>query len=64
MLGLDLSEARMALLGSSLTLGTVSFEGVRDTANARVIKQFPAISDTLSKVSIGTPIDVVLGGGN
>ncbi len=64
LLGLDLSEARMALLGSSLTLGTVSFEGVRDTANARVIKQFPAISDTLNKVSIGTPIDVVLGGGN
>jgi beta-lactam-binding protein with PASTA domain len=64
LLGLDLSEARMALLGSSLTLGTVSLEGVRDTANARVIKQFPAISDTLNKVSIGTPIDVVLGGAN
>ncbi|OYZ47698.1 MAG: serine/threonine protein kinase, partial [Sphingobacteriales bacterium 24-40-4] len=50
--------------GSSLTLGTVSFEGIQDSINAKVIKQFPAISDTLSKVSIGTPIDVVLGGGN
>ncbi len=64
LLGLNLNEARMSLLGSSLMLGLVSYEGTADTINAKVIKQFPAISDTLSKVSIGTPIDVVLGGGN
>ncbi len=61
LLGLELSEARMALLGSSLQLGQVSYEGaVLDSANAKVIRQFPAISDTLNKVSIGTQIDVVL----
>lgn len=64
LLGLNLNEARMALLGSSLTLGKVGFEGTADTINAKVIKQFPAISDTLNKVSIGTPIDVILSGGN
>lgn len=64
LLGLNLNEARMSLLGSSLMLGQVSYEGTADTINAKVIKQFPAISDSLSKVSIGTPIDVVLGGGN
>jgi beta-lactam-binding protein with PASTA domain len=64
LLGLDLNEAKMALLGSSLKLGIISFEGRADTINTIVIKQFPAISDTLSKVSIGTPIDIVLGGGN
>lgn len=64
LLGLNLREARTVLSGSSLTLGIVSFEGTRDTVNSRIIKQFPSISDTLSKVSIGTPIDVVLSGGN
>lgn len=63
LLGLNLNEARMSLLGSSLLLGQVSYEGTADTLNAKVIKQFPAISDSLNKVSIGTPIDVVLGGG-
>lgn len=64
LLGLDLSEAKMAIMGSSLKLGTVSFEGRADSINSRVIKQFPAISETLSKVSMGTPIDIILGGGN
>lgn len=64
LLGLNLSEARMSILGSSLILGNVSFEGQADSLNAKVIKQFPALSDTLSKVSIGTPIDIVLRGGN
>jgi beta-lactam-binding protein with PASTA domain len=60
LLGLSLSEARMALLGSSLILGNVTFEGSSDTVNSRIINQFPAINDTLSKVSIGTSINVVL----
>ncbi|WP_411274251.1 PASTA domain-containing protein [Daejeonella sp.] len=61
LLGLNLNEARLSLLGSSLRLGEVSFEGsVIDSAGAKIIRQFPAISDTLNKVSIGTQIDVVL----
>jgi beta-lactam-binding protein with PASTA domain len=62
LLGLDLSEAKMAILGSSLKLGIISFEGRADSINTRVIKQSPSISDTLSKVSMGTQIDIVLGG--
>lgn len=64
LLGLNLNEARMALLGSSLMLGNISFEGSTDSVNSKVVSQFPAISDTLNKVSIGTPIDIVLKGGN
>jgi hypothetical protein len=52
----------MAILGSSLKLGIISFEGRADSINTRVIKQSPSISDTLSKVSMGTQIDIVLGG--
>ena len=62
LLGLDLSEAKMAILGSSLKLGIISFEGRADSINTRVIKQSPSISDTLSKVNMGTQIDIVLGG--
>lgn len=61
LLGLELSEARLSLIGSSLVLGQVTYDGaVRDSSNAKVIRQFPAISDTLNKVSIGTQIDIVL----
>ncbi len=61
LLGLNLNEARLSLLGSSLKLGEVIFEGsVTDSTGARIIRQIPAISDTLNKVSIGTQIDVVL----
>lgn len=61
LIGLDLSEARLSLLGSSLLMGQVMYEGfVSDTSNARIIRQFPAISDTLNKISIGTQIDIVL----
>ncbi|MEJ7780617.1 MAG: PASTA domain-containing protein [Daejeonella sp.] len=61
LLGLNLNEARLSLLGSSLMLGEVIYEGgVIDSVNAKIIKQFPAISDTLNKVTIGTQIDVTL----
>lgn len=64
LLGLNLNEARLSLLGSSLILGQVTYEGiVSDTLNAKIIKQLPAISDSLIKVSIGTHIDVVLTNG-
>jgi len=61
LLGLNLNEARLSLLGSSLILGGVTFEGsVSDSLGAKIIRQFPAISDSINKVSIGTQIDVVL----
>lgn len=65
LVGLSLSEARMALLGSSLKLGSLNFQGsVKDSANARVIRQSPSPTDSLSKVSIGSTVHLVLSGGN
>lgn len=64
LLGLNLNEAKMALMGSSLSLGNVAFEGRADSVYSKVVRQYPAVSDSLSKVSIGTPIDVILSGGN
>lgn len=61
LISLSLNEVLFALKGSSLSLGSVSYLGsVTDSVNARVIKQLPAISDSLNKVSIGTRIDVIL----
>ena len=61
LLGLNLNEARLSLLGSSLHLGNISYEGtIIDTIGARIVKQDPALSDSLSKVTIGSRIDVVL----
>jgi beta-lactam-binding protein with PASTA domain len=60
--GLTLSEATFVLRnGASLNLGMVSYQGgVKDSANAVIIRQFPALSDSVTKVSIGSTIDVVL----
>lgn len=58
---LSLDEVRLVLSGSLLTLGSVKYEkSVSDSLNGKVIKQFPAISDSLKKVSIGTKIDIVI----
>lgn len=59
--GLSLDEAIFALRGSSLQLGAVSYEGnIIDSTTVKITKQFPALNDSLSKVTIGTPIDVTL----
>ncbi len=60
--GLTLSEAMFSIRGASLTLGTVNYEGVvRDSANAVIIFQVPSIvPDSVTKVSIGTRINVTL----
>ncbi|MXV16570.1 PASTA domain-containing protein [Hufsiella ginkgonis] len=59
--GLTISEALFMLKGASLDLGDRVYEGsVLDSAKAKIIKQYPAVSDSLTKVSIGTKIDVVL----
>ncbi|MEY3679283.1 MAG: hypothetical protein RI924_1424 [Bacteroidota bacterium] len=64
LLGLTLSEARMALLGASLKLGTINFQGSnRDSIQAKIIKQYPAATDSLSKVSIGSSVNIILSGG-
>ncbi|TKB97731.1 PASTA domain-containing protein [Pedobacter cryophilus] len=60
--GLTLSEAMFSIKGASLTLGTVTYEGVvRDSASAIIIMQTPTIvPDSVIKVSIGTRINLTL----
>lgn len=61
LLGLSLPEAIFSLKGSSLNPGSIYYEGtVTDTANARIIKQYPSVSDSLYKVAIGTSVDIIL----
>lgn len=61
--GLTLPEAIMALKGSSLSVGNITYEGtITDSTAARVIKQYPTV-DSLSKVSIGSKVDLILSNG-
>lgn len=61
LLGFTKDEAVFSLKGSNLKLGIITYEGnITDTANAVIIMQSPVLSDTLSKVKIGTPVDITL----
>ncbi len=61
LMGLTKDEAKFSLKGSMLTLGQITYDGqITDTANAIVIMQFPLVSDTLTKVKIGTPVNITL----
>jgi beta-lactam-binding protein with PASTA domain len=61
LIGLTKDEARFSLKGSMLTLGQVTYEGpITDSANAIIVMQNPVVSDTLSKVKIGTPVNIIL----
>lgn len=62
LIGLTKDEAVFALKnGAMLTLGTVTYEGeIIDSANAVIIKQDPFLTDSVSKVKIGTPVNITL----
>jgi beta-lactam-binding protein with PASTA domain len=61
LIGLTQDEARFSLRGSNLSLGTITYEGdITDTANAVIVMQTPTLTDSVSKVKIGTPINIVL----
>ncbi|RZL17601.1 MAG: PASTA domain-containing protein [Pedobacter sp.] len=61
LVGLTQSEAKFSLKGSMLVLGQIMYEGnITDSANAVIIRQTPIVSDTLTKVKIGTPINIIL----
>ncbi len=61
LIGLTKDEASFSLRGSLLNLGEVVYEGnVTDSANAVVITQSPILSDTLTKIKIGTPVKIIL----
>lgn len=62
LIGLTKDEAVFALKnGAMLTLGTVTYEGeITDSANAVIVKQNPVLTDSTSKVKIGTPVNITL----
>ena len=61
LIGLTKDEARFSLKGSMLQLGQVSYVGnITDSANAVVVMQVPVLSDTLSKIKSGTPVNIIL----
>ncbi|NRF38071.1 PASTA domain-containing protein [Pedobacter foliorum] len=62
LVGLTKDEAIFALRnGAMLNLGTVSYEGtITDSANAVIIKQDPFATDSVTKVKIGTPVNITL----
>lgn len=62
LIGLTKDEAVFALKnGAMLTLGTVTYEGeIIDSANAVIIRQDPFMTDSVSKVKIGTPVNITL----
>jgi beta-lactam-binding protein with PASTA domain len=62
LIGLTKDEAVFALKnGAMLTLGTVTYEGeIIDSANAVIIRQDPFLTDSVSKVKIGTPVNITL----
>lgn len=61
LIGLTTDEAKFSLRGSNLLLGTITYEGtITDTANAVIVMQTPLLTDSITKVKIGTPINIVL----
>lgn len=62
LIGLTKDEALFALRnGAMLNLGMVFWEGViTDSATAVIVKQQPSPNDSLTKVKIGTPVNITL----
>ncbi|MDN5289327.1 MAG: hypothetical protein JWR38_5601 [Mucilaginibacter sp.] len=58
---LDLDAARFAIKGSGLTIGTITYQGtITDSTNVVVVSQYPMKTDSLSKTSIGTRINITV----
>ena len=59
--GFTIDEAKFSLKGSMLNIGTITYEGpITDSATAVVILQYPLPTDSVSKVKIGTPVNLTL----
>ncbi len=60
----DLDAARFAIKGAGLTLGVVIYQGsITDSSNVVVVAQSPAPTDSVSKTSIGTRINLTVSQG-
>lgn len=65
LLNQDLDAVRFVLRNSNLGLGTITYQGaITDSSNVIVVSQSPMKSDSVSKVSIGTKINVTVSQGN
>jgi beta-lactam-binding protein with PASTA domain len=61
LVNLDLDAARFAIKGSGLTIGTITYQGtITDSTNVVVTTQYPMRTDSLSKTSIGTRINITV----
>ncbi|PAW94684.1 serine/threonine protein kinase [Mucilaginibacter sp. MD40] len=61
LVNLDLDAAKFAIRGAKLTVGTITYEGaITDSANVVVVSQSPMKTDSLSKTSIGTRINLTV----
>jgi beta-lactam-binding protein with PASTA domain len=62
LIGLTKDEALFALRnGAMLNLGIITYEGnITDSATAVVVKQTPFATDSVTKVKIGTPVNITL----
>lgn len=62
LIGLTKDEALFALRnGAMLNLGIISYEGnITDTTTAVVVRQTPFATDSITKVKIGTPVNITL----
>lgn len=63
LIGLTLNEVRLATSGgsSALDIGDITYEGsIEDTSKAIIVRQHPVANDTLSKIAIGSRINIVL----
>jgi beta-lactam-binding protein with PASTA domain len=57
----DLNAAKFAIKGVGLTLGIITYQGaITDSASVVVVAQSPVKTDSLSKVSIGTRINLTV----
>jgi beta-lactam-binding protein with PASTA domain len=61
LLNLDLDAAKFAIHGAKLSVGTITYEGtITDSTSVVVVSQTPMPSDSLSKTSIGTRINLTV----
>ncbi|GAB3931601.1 PASTA domain-containing protein [Mucilaginibacter myungsuensis] len=64
LVNMDLDAAKMAIKGIGLAVGDVIYQGpITDSANLVVVQQFPARTDSTSKVSIGTRVNLTVSQG-
>ena len=57
----DLNGAKFAIKGVGLTMGVITYQGpITDSANVIVVAQSPIKTDSISKVSLGTKINITV----